>query len=149
MGLHVFRAYKLDEDGTGNSFETSQAETDTPTLKLTVSPNILKNGIIRRFHFRLNPTNAVTYVIRIYQGAHAGNYESQMNKLLDSSDVVAAGADDTEYDAVDLAVPFTETVASGADPEGTAATLYYQITWSGAPGDTTGYIEVDGEWEDF
>ena len=130
----IFRYGQLDEDGTGNYFETDQGENDTPTLYLSSgrTPNNMKSGIIRRIHYRLNPTNAVTYTLRLYAKAVAPNYQSGMSKLYDSG---AAKADDTEYD-VAVEIPFILLVKGK---------LYYAIEWSAAPGDTTGYIEVMGE----
>jgi hypothetical protein len=51
----------------------------------------------------------------------------------------SAQADDEDYDRAELYIPFILT-ASGD--------LYYSIDWSGAPGNTTGFIEVSGEIEE-
>jgi len=133
----IFRATKEDFDGTGNYFETSQAYTDTPTLYMTARPDTLIQGILKRVHWRLNPSNAVTYQLYLFSDAVADNYGSEMAKIFDSTDVVALGADDTEYDA-EVTTPFK--LASPGK-------IYYLITWSGAPGDTLGYIEASGERE--
>lgn len=131
----TFKFSELDEDGTGNKFETDQAKTDTPTLLLdeTIEPStIVTAGLIKRIHYRLNPTNAVTYTLRIWAAALADNYASNLNMLYESPD---AQADDEDYDRAELDIPF-RLAAAGS--------LYYSIDWSGAPGNTPGFIEVSG-----
>ena len=139
MNKVTFKALKLDEAGTLNYFETDQAETDTPTLTIKTAPSKVKKGRIRRVHYRLNPTNAVTYDLYIFMASKAGNYESEAMKVFDSNDVIADSADDAEYDGQLLDVPFY------LEDDGL---FYYIINWSGAPGNTTGYIVVEGEVED-
>ena len=135
LGHRAFHAYKLDEDGTGNYFETSQSKTTAPTLLLNtaVVPPKVKSGIINRIHYRLNPTNAETYTLRIWRGAAAANLQSNLYMLYESDPL---RADDTDYDVAELAIPFN------LNDEGL---LYYSIEWTGASGNTTGFIEVSGE----
>lgn len=136
----IFRAYKLDEDGTGNYFETSQTKTDTPTLYLDniiASKRLgsLVSGHIQRIHYRLKPTGAVTYTLRIWEQALAPDYASNSNMLYESPTLQAS---DTDYDKAELNIPFHCANNSG---------LLYSIEWSGAEGNTMGFIEVSGEME--
>lgn len=138
--MSIFNFAQLNEAGASADFETSQAKTDTPTLTLldvrtltgTVGAN-LKSGLIHRIHYRLNPTNAVTYTLRLWQAAIADNYESNMNMLYESP---ALRADDTDYDVAELNIPFV-LAATGL--------MYYSIEWSAASGTTTGFLAVSGE----
>jgi hypothetical protein len=132
----TFKFTKLDEDGTLNVFETSQAKTAPPTLLLDLElfhpiPQI-KSGIINRVHYRLNPTNAVTYTLRLWDATVLNPYELNMHMLYESP---AAQADDTDYDR-EVTIPFLFAIAGK---------LFYSIEWTGAPGNTTGFISVEGE----
>jgi len=129
-----FSVKLVDEDGTGNYFETDKAETDTPTTSID-SEYKMRVGKINRVHWRLNPTNAVTYDLYIFGDALAADYASQAEKLFDSNDVVADCADDTEYDATGLDIPFRLR---------TPGEWWYNTDWSGAPGNTTGYLCIEG-----
>jgi len=131
----VFMHYKLSEDGDPAVFETDQTKTDTPTLILDTwkYPDYLVQGLVRRIHYRLNPTNAVTYTVRIWSGATANDYASNINMLYESA---AAQADDTDYDHSELAIPLFLTIPGN---------VYYSIDWSGAPGVTSGFIRVEGD----
>lgn len=128
-----FEAYKLDEDGTGNYFETSQSKTDTPTLTLVVEPSHIKTGKVNRIHYRLKPTAAVTFILRIWEEADAGDYESNLHLIYESP---ALQASDEDYDRSELDIPFK------LDAVGQ---MFYSIEWTGAPGNTVGFILVTGE----
>jgi len=134
----VFLFMKLDEDGTGNYFETSQAKTAQPTLNLnsSINPETIKSGRVKRIHFQLKPTNAVTYTLRLYSYNIDGTtnpYELNSCLIFESSSLRAS---DVEYDLNELDIPF---MLASED------TMYYAIEWSGAPGDTLGFIQVSGE----
>jgi hypothetical protein len=131
----IFCYGKLDEAGVGDYFETSQTKTDTPTLMLDAwNHPTMTSGIIKRIHYRLNPTAAVTYILRLWRGSRAADYESNSLMLYESP---ALQADDTDYDRVaDLEIPFVLQAPGG---------IYYSIEWTGAPGNTTGFIDVTGE----
>jgi alpha-glucosidase (family GH31 glycosyl hydrolase) len=129
----VFLFRKLDEDGSGGYFATSQAKTDTPTLTFdTIYPSSIQQGIIYRIHYRLKPTNAVTYILRLYEAAKAGDYESNMRLIWESP---ALQASDVDYDRAELMIPFWLSGLAG---------MNYAIEWSGAPGTTVGFIHVQG-----
>jgi len=134
----VFYYGIVDEDGTGNYFETDQAKTDTPTLYFGVDtdphriPITLRAGVINRIHYRLNPTAGETYTLRIWSHAIANDYHSNSHMLWESA---AAQVDDTDYDHGELNIPFVLD---------TQARMYYSIDWTGAPGNTPGFIGVEG-----
>ena len=92
---------------------------------------------ITNVHFRLNPTNAVTYDLYLYGSADGAvnTYQLESDKFFDSNEILANMADDIEY------LREVDRVAWLDDP----ARIWYVIDWSAAPGDTTGYIEVCGE----
>ena len=131
----LLRYYKLDEDGSGGDFETSYAKTDTPAkyLDSDMWPSEVRSGIIRRIHYRLNPTNAVTYTLRLYRGAKDDDYASNLHMIYESP---SAQADDQDYDRCELYISVAML---------TAGRIYYAIEWSGAPSTTCGFIEVSGE----
>lgn len=131
---NVFVFYKLDEDGVLNVFETDQDKVTPPTLLVDtfISDPTMTKGIIKRIHYRLNPTNAVTYTLRLWRATVANAYELNLNLLYESA---AAQVDDTDYDRAELEIP-TSLVVPGS--------LYYSIDWTGAPGNTTGFIDVSG-----
>ena len=114
---------------------TSYAKTDTPVQVLIAAEDCekLREGIIRRIHVRLNPTNAVTYTLRIWRRAAAGDMESDMYMLYESASGLV---DDTDYDFAELAIPFS-LEAMG--------TLYFGVEWSAAAGNTNGFIAVSGD----
>ena len=111
----------------------------TPTRVSIPGPIGEKFARVTNIHFRLVPTNAVTYQIYLYSdnlgAANSGQLE--MNKFFDSvAEIGAACAADTEYlREVDRTVYLSNVLGD----------LFYVITWSGAPGATAGYIEVCGE----
>jgi len=130
----IFMYWKLDEAGAADFFETSQVKTDMPTLLFDrLSHPTMKSGIIHRISYRLNPTNAVTYILRIWRAATGDDYQSNANMLYESPPLQA---DDTDYDRAELAIPFWLW---------TPGNLFYSIEWSAAPGNTSGYIGVSGE----
>lgn len=127
----------LDEDGSANYFETDQAVTDTPTLKLGGDssghkhPPTLDTGVIFRIHYYMVPTNAVTYTLRFNSHALAANVHSRMHMLYESP---AAQASGTVYDR-EVEIPFDLA---------TIGELFFMLDWSGAPGNTYGFIGVSG-----
>jgi len=131
----IFRLIRYSEDGAVNTFETSTALVDTPVLQLNTFrvPADLKSGKINRIHYRLNPTNAATFTLRIWCNADAANYRSNLQMLYASP---ALQADDTDYIEEDLDIPFNLTVVG---------VMYVGIEWTAAPGVTPGFVEVSGK----
>lgn len=121
----------VEEDTTTLAqFEVDKSKTDTPTQTITSDISGTK-GIIKEVSYRLNPFNAETYTLLIFEAAIAGNYESNSRLLYESA---ALRADDTDY-KVPCEIPFT-LEASG--------TFYVSTDWTGAPGNTLGYIRISG-----
>ena len=131
----IFIYSALDEDGSGNKFETSQSKTDTPTLCLSTTqiPKRLRGGKITRIQYRLKPTNAVTFILRLWRSSSVPDYECNQYLLYESPPLQAS---DEDYDRVDQNIPFRLYYPGK---------LYYSIEWSGAPGNTCGFITVTGE----
>jgi len=114
---------------------TSYAKTDTPVQVLTAGDKDcekMREGIIKRIHVRLNPTNAVTYTLRIWRRAVSGDMFSNLYMLYESPSGLV---DDTDYDFAELDIPFSLAVIG---------TIYFGVEWSGAAGDTNGFIDVSG-----
>lgn len=131
----IFRYIRYSEDGAVDTFQTSTSKTDTPALQLTTFrvTSDLKSGKINRIHYRLNPTNAATYTLRVWCNADADNYRSNLQMLYESP---ALQVDDTDYIEEDLDIPFNLTVVG---------IMYIGIEWTAAPGVTSGFVEVSGE----
>ena len=138
----ILEVYGNKEDfaGTSDFFETDQAITDTPTLTFTLATkdgDTVERCLITDVSVYLKPTNSVTYELYLFEDADADNVESLSHLVFDTG---AAKASDIVY---------KYNRASGKTPFycnlGTSNTLYYLINWSGAPGDTLGYIRVRGE----
>jgi len=126
---------KLDTDGTSDYFETDQALGATPTLYIPLTPSDVKNFVLESVRFYMNPTNAVTYQLYLLEDAQADDVTSYGNVVFDSGSGKAA---DTIYiTARGDKLPMLAKLA-------TAGRLYYMIDWSGAPGNTPGFIEIRG-----
>lgn len=131
----IFRFIRYSEDGAVDTFQTSTALVDTPVLQLNTFrvPADIKSGKINRIHYRLNPTNAATFTLRIWCNADAANYMSNYQMLYASP---ALQVDDTDYIEEDLDIPFNLTIVG---------IMYMGIEWTAAPGVTPGFVEVSGE----
>lgn len=134
------------------SFEVTDAKLTTDSAKDTKPTRLIGlsnedrggayffNGILTTVGIRLNPANAVTYDFEVYQGADGADssYRLRSDRIFSSEDNhdldVAACADDTVYEW-DIWVPFKLD-----DP----GDFYFNIDWSAAPGNTTGYIFLAG-----
>ena len=126
----------IDEDGTDNVFETSQAITDTPTLTITLDDPHCSRFLLEEIYFYMNPTNAVTYELYLLEAASADDVISLSKIVFDSG---ALMADSQGYIVckgqgklpriVDLAV---------------TGKIYYLLTWTGAPGNTPGLLKGRG-----
>ena len=85
----------------------------------------------------MNQTNAVTYQLYLFEAADADNVESLSHLVFDSG---SARADDVVYKYNEQSGKTPFYVNFDVDNK-----LWYLINWSGAPGDTLGYIRVRGE----
>lgn len=132
-----FKLRKLQEAAGAAKFNVSQTKTTLPTLLLDddIDPTNLLEGAICRIHYRIKPTNAVTYTLRIWREATDGAtkpYEQNLNMLYESA---AARASDTDYDVCEIYIPFKLKEAGK---------MYYSLEWTGATGNVQGFIEVSG-----
>ena len=131
---------------TSAEFTTDTAVEAVPTVRLGADgsddgASWFRGGILNYIEFRLNPTNAVTYQFQLFESNSYGHggYELQKECLFRSwdnpiTDVVAC-ADDTRYGFHGLNIPFRLLWPGD---------FWYNIDWSAAPGNTTGYIIVGG-----
>lgn len=136
--LYPFLVYWLKEvAGTDADITTSKSVTDQPTAYFgNVDPDTIKSGIIKRIHFRINNANAVTFILRLWQASIANDYESEMNLLWSSTDIIAQCVDDDEYDVNGLDIPFKLT---------DRGKMYFSLEWSAASGNVQGYMQVSGD----
>jgi hypothetical protein len=93
----------------------------------------LSTGKINRIHYRLNPTNAVTFTLRIWCNNNDPDYYSNFQMLYESPPLQV---DDIDYIEEDLDIPFHL---------GVNGLMLVSIQWTGAPGVTAGFVEVSGE----
>ncbi len=133
--IETFEYTRLREAAGVGDFNTDQDKETTPTLTLNTiqDPDTLKKGKVNRIHYRVNPANAITYTLRIWQAAIAADYESNINLLYESP---AAQADDEDYDRAELNIPFILA---------TEGEIYYSLDLSAASGNVQGFIVVSGE----
>lgn len=148
MGKH-FRLGAYTETDLA-AFNTSAAYGSVPVFNFGVYPTPVRVSVpgpigekfarVRNIHFKLVPTNAVTFQLYLYSdnlGA-ANSQQLEMNKFYDSvRDVpIAQCVANTEYH-----MDCDRTVYLSSD----FGNVYFVLVWSGAPGATAGYIEVSGE----
>ncbi len=126
----------IDDDGTGNVFETDQAITDTPTLTIELSDPLCKRFLLLEVQWYMNPTAGETYEMYLLEGAEAQDVDSLAEIVFDSD---IAMVDSQLY----IAGP-----ASGKLPKivdlTTPGLIYYLMAWTGAPGNTPGLIKGRG-----
>ena len=132
------------KEATWVGFSTSAAYGTVPVYSVQALsaeiPGPVKAGFSRvtDVHFRLNPTNAVTYRIYMYSDNNgiADSMELELSKFYDSTEHIANCVGDTEYlREVDRTIYRSNVFGR----------VYFVITWSASPGNTTGYISVEGE----
>jgi hypothetical protein len=143
MYLSPFRARKIDQAGGAGSFQTSYALTVAPVeFFQEMEPEVVNAGVINSIRYRLNPTNAATYTLRLHDGIPLGGtvavYQLSMRMIYESP---ALQADDQVYLREELNIPF---VLERSPTPGYLFKLYYSIEWTAAPGVTPGYIVVSG-----
>jgi hypothetical protein len=137
-------------EATSARLTTDSAVDSKPTLTIGYANQDegcvgVYHGVINNVAIRLNPTNAVTYQFELVaDDAGASNsYRLRADNLFKSWDNsvfdVAAGADDVEYKWEGLEIPFLL---------GHIGDIFYNIDWSAAPGNTTGYIMIGG-WREI
>jgi len=122
----------VSEDGTTTAvFTTDKSKTDTPTQYIDATEPVFYRGRILEIGYRLNPTAAETYTLMIFEKNIANDYELNSRMLYESA---AARVDDEDY-RIECNLPFNLW---------TAGRFYIATDWTGAPGNTTGYIRISG-----
>ena len=129
----------LDAAGTGNYFETDEAMGATPTLYMSLVPSDVERFVLDEISYRMEAANAVTFQLYLLEDASADDLTQLSDVIFDSG---AAQARNTTYNisptgAHTTLVPRNVKLA-------TAGKLYYMIDWSGAPGNTPGFIYIKG-----
>ena len=150
-----FYVSRIFEETNGSELETDEAAFLKPTRYFGVGvagtaaegtptrdkpgPVVYGFGEINRISWRMNPANAVTYRLQVYESnsGATGSEENLSHLLFDSTEVVAACVDDVFYDAHELVRPFYLRTSI----------FWYILDWSAAPGNTTGMISISGKRE--
>jgi len=143
----------FDLAGTDNVFETDQALGDTPTLSLTITAPTgipVKRFLLEEVCYYMDPTNGVTYQLLLLEAATADNVE-QLQDLVFFSPAAQADAVCYKYNNLGYCADVASTTAEVLQYKLPCVVeltdtnkLYYMLDWSGAPGDTKGFIKVRG-----
>lgn len=143
----------FDLAGTNNYFETDQALTDTPTLSLTITTPTgmpVKRFLLEEVCYYMDPTDAVTYQLFLLEAASADDVE-QLQDLVFFSPAAQADSVCYKYNNLGYCADVAGTTAEVIQyklPVVVELTdtnkLYYMLDWSGAPGDTKGFIKIRG-----
>lgn len=119
----------------GTEFETDKAVTDEPTQYIQLDPEVEAFELTEVFYW-INPTAAETYRLMLFEGPEAADITSLSKMVFDSG---ALQAD---------SIPYRETQGGLKLPVivklDTAGRLYYNTDWTGAPGNTPGFLVVKG-----
>jgi hypothetical protein len=143
---------KLDAAGTSNYFETDDDNplTSIPTLAIDLSCK--SNVTITRFlleslDYYMNQTAAVTYTLYLFEGASADDV-THLSELVFQSPAAQADVTLYWYRNGYSGTPDTIATLDASLPKVVKLSvpnkLYYTINWSGAPGNTPGFITVRG-----
>jgi len=142
----------LDLAGTSNYFETDEALTDTPSLHMVLTTSTgerVKKFLLEDVQYMMNPTAAETYQLYLLEDATADDVQQTTDIAFWSP---AAQADSVNYrynsagyqaatgtaEAVQYKLP---RIVELAEP----GKLYYMLDWTGAPGNTPGFIKIRGK----
>lgn len=147
----VVSGEKLDLDGTLNYFETDEPMGTTPTLSMagtTSTGRPVRKFLLEEVTYYMNPTNAVTYQLHLLEDSSADDVQQYTDQLFFSP---AAQADSVIYSYRTSGYQATVSTAEVIQYKlprivelATPGVLYYMLDWSGAPGDTFGFIKIKG-----
>jgi len=125
----------VDPAGTLNAFETDKLITDIPTQYIQLDPAV-RAFTLNSVRYLMTPTNAVTYELILLKGASLDDVESLSNIVWRSGAAMASG---TPYKRCNNEDELPIDVLLD-DP----GKLYYLQLWTGATGNTLGFVEVEG-----
>jgi len=143
---------KLDAAGTSNYFETDDDNPLTSTPTLTIDLSCTSEVKIRRFllesvDYYMNQTAAVTYTLYLFEGASADDV-THLKELVFQSPAAQADVTLYWYRNGFSGTPDTIATTDATLPKvcnlSVPNKLYYTLNWSGAPGNTPGFITVRG-----
>lgn len=126
------------DDSTTDIFEDNEplGSGSGATHSLSVIPSWASAFLLQKISYMMNPTAAETYTLHLLE-ASEDLAADENRRLIYSS---TAGQADTIYYKhlrTDNALPVPVKLT---DP----GTLYFKLDWTGAPGNTTGYIAIRG-----
>ncbi len=140
-GKRLFYA-EIEEFTTGadNFFETDQdiIGGTVPTLSFVGAPAV-QHIMIHEIRHQITPTAAETYRLWLFEAASANDEQMESEIIYDSGAGIAGSAIVKQVSGGSPAkLPTMARLTTGG-------TIYYALDWSGAPGNSTGYIKVIGE----
>jgi hypothetical protein len=127
----------MDMTGIADFFETDHAIDATPTQRIILSRDVKKFKLHEIKAFQ-TPTNAVTCGFNFYGDAQADNYASLQSCFFSSANTVVAK--DTHYHK-----PANDVLMGGIGHLRLPGQVWFNQDWSGAPGDTKGFVTLIGE----
>lgn len=127
----------MDQTGVADTFETDHAVTDTPTQRIILSRDVNKFKLTEIQAYQ-TPTNAVTCGFQFYGDAQADDYASTVSCFFGSANTVVAK--DTHYHKT-----ANDTTMGGTGRLAIPGQVWFNQDWSGAPGDTKGFVTIIGE----
>jgi hypothetical protein len=134
--LTTFLIQHYDTDGSGHAFDQSQDITTPPTKFFAIlNPRRLNRGILNHLVYKIVPTAAVTFTLRLWHWNFGTNPTVWL--VWQSAGGKVGG---TVYEETNLNAPFYLL---------SAGQFFYSIEWSAAPGVTTGSVEGQGVAFDY
>jgi hypothetical protein len=142
---------KLDLAGTSNYYETVQPLGSTPSLYISVTTSTgqpVKKFLLEEVQYYMNPTAGETYQVFLLEDSSADDVQ-QYTDIVFWSPLLQADSVCYRYSANGYQAAIgTAEVAQYKLPRvvelATAGKLYYMMAWTGAPGDTLGFIKIRG-----
>ena len=138
----------IDEAGTADLFETDHAVTDTPTQRILLSRDC-KRFELTELKYYMDVTNAVTGNLLLYEKAEANDVLSQMHLCYNSADGLGDAtpyiASTNAHLANGAAILDHDTLLPQIFDLERPGQVWFNQDWSGAPGDTKGYIVLIGK----
>ncbi len=126
---------KIIDTGALNAFETDQDITTLSTLSILLEPTV-KAFLLEEVLYYMNPTNVETYQLYLLEGPIADDVEAVSKIVFDSGTLKA---DSAHYVNLPGGGKLPRIVSLDE-----AGKLYYNVDWTGPPGNTPGYIIVKG-----